>query len=250
LTSHAIATPEQAVAARAELLAREKEHTRMGDELAQQRRELPWVQVEKDYRLHAEDGERHPLAELLDGRSQLLVYHFMYGPSYQNGCPTNSSIADAIDGVVPHLNARDVTMLLVSSAPLATLQANKRRMGWSVPWASADGSDFNTGRGYSSSEEQVREWLTPVLDTMPPIVAHNANATGTDPFGYLTETHGFSVFALEDGQVYETYSTGGRGVEFLMSYYAILDRTPVGRDEVEGFQRWLRRHEEYESHGA
>ncbi len=249
MTTHRTGTREEWVAPRAELLAREKEHTRLGDELAQQRRELPWVRVEKDYRLDTEEGGR-TLADLFEGRSQLLVYHFMFGPSYQNGCPTNSSIADAIDSVVPHLSARDVTMLLVSSAPLATLQAYKRRMGWSVPWASSYGSDFNTDLGYSSSEQQVREWLTPVLDTMPPIVAHNANATGTDPFGYLTETHGFSVFALEDGQVYEAYLTGGRGVEFLMSYYAILDRTPVGRDEGEAFQTWLRRHDEYESHGA
>ena len=247
MTNDRVGTREEWDLARAELLVREKEHTRISDELAQQRRELPWVRVEKNYRLDVEDGGRRALGELFDNRRQLLIYHFMYGPSYQNGCPTNSSIADAIDGVVPHLNARDVTVLLVSSAPLATLQAYKQRMGWSVPWASSYASDFNTDLGYASSEQQVRGWLTPVLDTMPPIVAHNANATGTDPFGYLTETHGFSVFALEDGAVYQTYSTGGRGVEFLMSYYTILDRTPVGRDEDEGFQTWLRRHDEYET---
>ena len=250
MTDHRIATREEWDAARAELLAREKQHTRAGDALARQRRELPWMRVEKDYRLETEDGGRRALAELFDGRSQLLVYHFMYGPDYQDGCPTNSSIADAIDGVVPHLNARDVTVLLVSSAPLATLHAYKRRMGWSLPWASAYNSDFNSDLGYSSSEQQVREWLTPVLETMPPIVAHNAHAAGTDPFGYLTETHGFTAFALDDATVYQTYCAGGRGVEFLMSYYAILDRAPIGRDEDEGFQTWLRRHDEYETDGT
>jgi predicted dithiol-disulfide oxidoreductase (DUF899 family) len=249
MTDHRIGTRGEWDAARAELLAREKEHTRMGDELARQRRELPWVRVEKDYRLDTGDGPR-TLAELFDGRSQLLVYHFMFGPSYQNGCPTNSSIADAVDGVVPHLNARDVTMLLVSQASVETLQAYKRRMGWSVPWASSAHSEFNADLGFSSSAEHARAWIAPIIDSLPPIVAHNASAAGTDAFGYLTETHGFSVFALDDGSVYQTYSTGGRGVEFLMSYYAILDRAPYGRDEGEAFQTWLHRHDEYERHGS
>ncbi len=246
MTDHRTGTREEWAAARAELLEREKEHTRRGDELARQRRELPWVAVEKDYRLDTDAGPR-TLAELFDGRSQLLVYHFMFGPSYKNGCPTNSSIADAVDGIVAHLNARDVTMLFVSQAPLQTLQAYKRRMGWSLPWASSANSELNLDLGFSSTAEQAREALAPILDTLPPIVAHNAAATGTDIFGYLTESPGFSAFALDDGVVYHTYSTGARGVEFVMSYYPILDRAPKGRDEGDAFQVWLRRHDEYET---
>ena len=158
VTDHRIGTREEWAAAREELLAREKEHTRLGDELARQRRELPWVRVEKDYRLDTDDGPR-ALAELFDGRSQLLIYHFMFGPSYQAGCPVNSSIADSVDGLIPHLNAHDVTMLLVSQAPLEKLQAYKRRMGWNVPWVSSADSDFNLDLGYSSSEEETRAWV-------------------------------------------------------------------------------------------
>lgn len=246
MTDHRTGTREEWAVARAELLEREKEHTRRGDELARQRRELPWVAVEKDYRLDTDAGPR-TLAEFFDGRSQLLVYHFMFGPSYKNGCPTNSSIADAVDGIVAHLNARDVTMLFVSQAPLQTLQAYKRRMGWSLPWASSANSELNLDLGFSSTAEQAREALAPILDTLPPIVAHNAAATGTDIFGYLTESPGFSAFALDDGVVYHTYSTGARGVEFVMSYYPILDRAPKGRDEGDAFQVWLRRHDEYET---
>ena len=245
MTGHRIGTREEWAAAREELLAREKEHTRLGDELARQRRELPWVRVEKDYRLDTDDGTR-TLAELFDGRSQLLVYHFMFGPSYEDGCPVNSSIADAVNGVAPHLNARDVTMLFVSQAPLEKLQTYKRRMGWSFPWVSSANSDFNIDLGYSSSEEQAREWVAPILEALPPIVDRNAGETGTDVFGYLTESPGFSAFVLENGAVYHTYSTGARGVEFLMGYYGILDRAPNGRDEGDGFQLWIRRHDEYD----
>ena len=245
MTGHRIGTREEWAAAREELLAREKEHTRLGDELARQRRELPWVRVEKEYRLDTDDGTR-TLAELFDGRSQLLVYHFMFGPSYEDGCPVNSSIADAVNGVVPHLNARDVTMLFVSQAPLEKLQTYKRRMGWSFPWVSSANSEFNIDLGYSSSEEQAREWVAPILEALPPIVDRNAGETGTDVVGYLTESPGFSAFALENGAVYHTYSTGTRGVEFLMGYYGILDRAPNGRDEGDGFQLWIRRHDEYD----
>jgi predicted dithiol-disulfide oxidoreductase (DUF899 family) len=245
MLSHKTGTREEWTAARAELLAREKEHTRLGDELAQARRELPWVRVEKDYRLDTDDGSR-TLAEMFDGRSQLLVYHFMFGPSYATPCPTCSSIGDSVNGVLPHLNARDVTMVFVSQAPLAELQAYKRRMGWTLTWASAGGSDFNVDLGFSSSEQQTREWVTPMAEQLPPIAARNARETGTDLVGYLTETFGFSVFVLDDdGTVYQTYSTTGRGVEFLMGYYGILDRSPKGRDEGEGFQLWIRRHDEY-----
>ena len=195
---HKIGTREEWAAARAELLAREKEHTRLGDELARQRRDLPWVRVEKDYRFETDEGTR-TLAELFDGRSQLLVYHFMFGPSYEAGCTTCSSMADTIDGALPHLHARDVTMTYVSQAPLAKLQAYKRRMGWSMPWASSAGSDFNLDLGFSSSEDQTREWVVPMLEQLPPIAGRNASDSGTDVVGYLTESQGFSAFVLEDG---------------------------------------------------
>jgi predicted dithiol-disulfide oxidoreductase (DUF899 family) len=240
-----IGTREEWAAAREELLAREKEHTRLGDELARQRRELPWVRVEKDYRFKTDNGTR-TLAELFDGRGQLLVYHFMFGPSYQAGCTTCSSIADAVNGVVPHLHARDATMLFVSQAPLEKLQAYSQRMGWSFPWVSSAESDFNVDLGFSSSEEKTREWVTPILERLPPIAGRNASEAGTDLVGYLTERQGFSAFVLEDGAVYHTYSTGARGVEFLMGYYGILDRASKGRDEGDGFQLWIRRHDEYD----
>ena len=247
MTSHKIGTWEQWAAAREQLLVREKEHTRLGDELARQRRELPWVRVDKEYRFDTDVGTR-TLAELFHGRSQLLIYHFMFGPSYAAGCPTCSSIADSINGVLPHLNARDVTMLVVSQAPLETLQAFRQRMDWRFPWVSSAGSEFNTDLGFSSSREQTRAWAEPMRDQLPPIAARNAGQTGTDIVGYLTESFGFSVFALDDGDVYQTYSAGGRGVEFLMGYYPILDRAPKGRDEGDGFQLWIRRHDEYDSH--
>ena len=246
MADHKIGTPEEWKAAREELLAREKEHTRLGDEIAQQRRELPWVRVEKEYPFDTDDGKR-TLAELFDGRSQLLVYHFMFGPRYEAGCTTCSSIADGVNGVLPHLHARDATMLFVSQAPLQKLQAYKLRMGWSFPWVSAANSDFNVDLGFSSSEDQTRDWVAPMLDQLPPVAARNASDAGTDVVGYLTETPGFSAFVLDEGAVYHTYSTGSRGAEFLMRYYSILDRAPKGRDEADGFQLWIRRHDEYES---
>jgi predicted dithiol-disulfide oxidoreductase (DUF899 family) len=246
MTEHEIGTREEWAAAREELLAREKEHTRLGDELARQRRALPWVRVEKEYRFDTDDGTR-TLAELFDGRSQLLVYHFMFGPDYTAGCTTCSSIADSVDGVVPHLNARDVTMLFVSQAPLGKLQAYKKRMGWSFRWVSSANGDFNVDLGFSSSEEQTRAWVAPIIDQLPPIAARNASDAGTDVVGYLTESQGFSAFVLDDGAVYHTYSTGARGVEFVMGYYGILDRAPKGRDEGDGFQLWIRPHDEYDS---
>jgi predicted dithiol-disulfide oxidoreductase (DUF899 family) len=244
MTEHTIGTRAEWAAAREELLAREKEHTRLSDELARQRRELPWVKIEKDYRLDTDDGEQ-PLAELFNGRSQLLVYHFMFGPSYDAGCPTCSSMVDGIDGLLPHLHARDVTFILVSDAPIAKLQAYKRRMGWSIPWASSAHSDFNADLGFSSTREQTREAIEPIADQLPPIAAHNARASGTDLFGYLTQLFGFSAFAEESGTIYHSYSTTGRGVEFLMGYYPVLDHAPKGRSEGDSFQTWIRRHDEY-----
>jgi len=178
MTDHQVVSRQEWQAAREELLQREKEHTRMADELACQRRELPWVAIEKEYRFDTDDGRR-TLAGLFDGRSQLLFYHFMFGPSYEAGCPVNSSMADGLDGLLPHLHARDVTLLLVSQAPLAKLQAYKQRMGWSLPWISSANTDFNVDFGGSHTEEQVRSWG---LDEsgLPPIVALNAAATGAD----------------------------------------------------------------------
>jgi len=245
MTGHKIGTREQWTAAREQLLAREKEHTRLGDELARQRRELPWVRVDKEYRFDTDAGTR-TLAELFDGRSQLLIYHFMFGPSYAAGCPTCSSIADSVNGVLPHLNARDVTMLVVSQAPLETLQAFRQRMDWRFPWVSSASSEFNTDLGFSRSEEQTREAVTPMLEAGPnPILEHMSRETGTDIVGYLTEGPGFDAFVLDDGVVYHTYSTTARGLEFLMGYYPILDRTPKGRDEGDATQVWIRRHDEY-----
>ena len=246
MTDHKVVGRAEWQAARDELLQREKAHTRMGDELARQRRELPWVQVDKPYRFDTDDGTR-TLAELFDGRSQLLVYHFMFGPSYQAGDPVNSSIADTLDALVPHLQARDLTPLLVSQAPLAKLQAYKRRMGWRLPWVSAADTDFNFDFGASATEEQVRGLLPPGEGGLPPIVAQNAAAAGTDVVGYLSEAPVVSAFTLQDGVVYQTYATTWRGVEFLMGYYPILDRMPKGRDEGDTWQTWLRRHDEYNS---
>ena len=246
MTGHKVVGRAEWQAAREELLGREKEHTRMGDELARQRRELPWVAIDKEYRFDTDDGPR-TLAELFDGRSQLLVYHFMFGPSYQAGDPVNSSIADGLDGLLPHLHARDVTLLLVSRAPLAKLQAYKQRMGWSLPWVSSANSDFNFDFGASSTEEQVREFTAPLEGELPPIVAQNATAAGTDVLGYLSEAPVMSAFTLQDSAVYQTYATTWRGVEFLMGYYPILYRAPKGRDEGDGWQLWIRRHDEYNS---
>jgi predicted dithiol-disulfide oxidoreductase (DUF899 family) len=243
MTAHTIVGPEQWQAARAELLQREKAHTQMADELARQRRQLPWVHIDKPYRFDTDQGPR-ALAELFDGRSQLLVYHFMFGPSYQAGDPVNSSIADGLDALVPHLQARDVTPLLVSQAPLEQLQAYKRRMGWRLGWVSAALSDFNLDLG-ASTPERLGQAIVPPQDGLPPIVAQNAAAAGTDIAGYLSQAPAVSVFVLDDGVVYQSYQTTWRGVEFLMGYYPILDRMPKGRDEGDGWQRWLRRHDEY-----
>jgi predicted dithiol-disulfide oxidoreductase (DUF899 family) len=248
MTDRKIGTREEWLAAREQLLAREKEHTRLGDELARQRRELPWVRVEKDYRFDTDNGEK-ALAELFDGRSQLLVYHFMFGPSYEAGCPVNSSIADAVDGVLPHLHARDATFVLVSQAPLEKLQAYKRRMGWSIPWVSSAPTDFNFDLGFSHTPEQGREVVAAMMGggEIPPIVEQNASATGTDAAGYMTESPGFSTFVRDGDAVYHAYSTTWRGLEFVMTYYPILDRAPKGRDEGADWQLWIRRHDEYES---
>jgi predicted dithiol-disulfide oxidoreductase (DUF899 family) len=244
MTDHRIADPEEWQTAREELLHREKKHTREADALAQARRELPWLEVAKEYRFDTDEGPK-TLAELFDGRSQLLVYHFMFGPSYETGCTACSSNADSVNGLLPHLNARDVTVVYVSRAPLARIQAYERRMAWDIPWVSSSESDFNFDFGVSQTEEQVKERMGPMLESPPPVVSQMAEASGTDVGGYLTEAPALSVFALDDGTVYQTYHTGARGLEVMMTYYPILDRVPKGRDEGEGQPHWLRRHDEY-----
>jgi predicted dithiol-disulfide oxidoreductase (DUF899 family) len=242
MPEHLTATREEGQAAREELLRLEKEHTRRGDELARMRRELPWVEVDKDYRLDTAEGPK-TLAELFDGRTQLLVYHFMFGPSYEAGCPVCSSMADGVDRLLPHLNARDVTLLFVSRAPLDKIHAYRRRMGWRMPWASSANSEFNFDFGASYTEAQVRAGFG---DGEPPqILEQMAESTGTDVAGYVSEGPVFSAFALEDGAVYHTYATQARGLEFLMGYYPILDRTPKGRNEGGVSEHWVKRHDEY-----
>jgi predicted dithiol-disulfide oxidoreductase (DUF899 family) len=253
MTEHEVATREEWLAARKELLEREKDLTRRSDELARQRLELPWVRIDKEYTFDTDNGTK-TLSELFDGRSQLLVYHFMFGPSYTaGGCSTCSSIADTFDGVLPHLNNHDVTFLAISRVPLERLQAYKGRMGWQFPWASSSRSDFNFDFGVSFTEEQQHRGSieynyrsfdpAPLLEVTEGPVAEMAAATGTDVAGYTREAPGMSAFALEDDAVYHTYSGFARGVEFLMYYYPLLDRAPKGRNE--GGEVWMRRHDEY-----
>jgi predicted dithiol-disulfide oxidoreductase (DUF899 family) len=243
MPEHKVGTQEQFDAAREELLAEEKELTRRSDELARKRRELPWVPVEKDYSFETEAGTKS-LAELFDGRSQLLIYHFMFGPSYEAGCPVCSSIADSIDPNAVHLAARDVTMLFVSRASVEKLQAYKQRMGWGLEWVSAGGSDFNRDLGFTNTEEELRPFLE---GEIPAAVTLGAESSGTDVAGYVAEGPGLSAYALADGTVYRTYVTTARGLEPAMAYYGLLDRTPVGRDEGGDRPFWLRRHDEYET---
>jgi predicted dithiol-disulfide oxidoreductase (DUF899 family) len=242
LSEHRVGTQDEWHAARDELLAEEKELTRRNDELAKKRRELPWVAVEKDYSFETESGTKS-LEELFDGRSQLLVYHFMFGPPYNAGCVACSSIADTIDPQVPHLNARDVTMLFASRAPLDKLLAYRERMGWSIDWVSTVGTEFNRDVGFYATEEELKPFLE---GEIPPVVKQMADACGTDPGSYVTEGPGLSAYALSDGDVYRTYVSTARGLEPAMAYYGLLDRTPKGRDEGGGAPFWLRRHDEYE----
>jgi predicted dithiol-disulfide oxidoreductase (DUF899 family) len=243
MTEHRIATQEEWQAERDALLAEEKELTRRNDELARRRRELPWVPVEKAYSFETEHGTRS-LAELFDGRSQLLVYHFMFGPGYAAGCPVCSSITDTLAPQVVHLKARDTTLLLASRAPIEKLLAYRERMGWEIDWVSSGGSDFNRDLGFLSTPEELKPFLE---SEIPPVVEQMADATGTDVAGYVSEGPGLSAYALEDGAVYRTYVTSARGLEPAMAYYALLDRTPRGRHEEGELEHWLRRHDEYEA---
>jgi predicted dithiol-disulfide oxidoreductase (DUF899 family) len=252
MTTYQIGTREQWLKARLELLDAEKQLTRRSDELARRRQELPWVRIDKEYRFETDEGSAS-LADLFKGRSQLLVYHFMFGPDYTAGCPSCSAIADGFNGFAIHLANHDVMLWAVSLAPLAKLQAYKRRMGWTFPWASSFDSDFNFGFNASITEEQQREGdveynyrrsghaldATPV----PPPVAQFAATCGTDAATYRRERPGMSAFALEDGVVYHTYSTYARGLDGLWGMYQWLDRAPKGRNET---GVWWRRHDEYD----
>jgi predicted dithiol-disulfide oxidoreductase (DUF899 family) len=261
MTNHRTGTRAEWLAARLELLDAEKELTRRSDELARQRQELPWVPIEKEYRFETEEGSAS-LADLFDGRSQLLVYHFMFGPEYTAGCPSCSAIADGFDGSVVHLANHDVTLAAVSRAPIAKLQAFKRRMGWSFSWASSFESDFNydfqaafteeqqqsgggeynfrrtqgTGARLSSLKELEDAGREGPLDEV-------AASVGTDWATFTREAPGMSAFALEDGVVYHTYSAYARGLDGLWGMYQWLDRAPKGRN---GTGIWWRRHDEYE----
>src|SRR5450432_189417 len=261
-SGHKLASQEEWLAARLELLKAEKELTRRSDELARQRQELPWIRINKDYQFETDEG-KVSLAELFKGRSQLVVYHFMFGPGYSAGCPACSATADSFNGVLPHLEARDVTMICISRAPLAKLIAYRRRLGWNFNGASSYDSDFNFDFGVSATEtpQKVAPLVLaneiaafPLLsdqlvrDNLPPIAAQNAVATGTDLVGYFSEGHGVSVFARDESEsIYYCYSSYARGTEFLMGYYAILDRIPKGRDEGRSMGTWLHRHDEYDN---
>jgi predicted dithiol-disulfide oxidoreductase (DUF899 family) len=239
MTNHTVGTREQWLAARKELLAREKEHTRRGDELARARRELPWVRVEKEYTFETDEGTK-TLAQLFDGHSQLLVYHFMLGPAFEAGCPACSAIADGFNGFHVHLAHRaDANLVCVSRAPLPKLQAFKRRMGWTFPWASSYGSDFNYDFKASYTPEQLRTGSeynfetvgdrTPVLEAESGPAFETAASAGAPMSEFLQEAPGMSAFALSDGAVYHTYSAYSRGLDGLWGAYQWLDRAPLGR---------------------
>jgi predicted dithiol-disulfide oxidoreductase (DUF899 family) len=251
MTLHKTGTREEWLAARLELLEAEKEHTRRGDELAERRQALPWVRIDKEYRFDTDEGSVS-LADLFQGRSQLLVYHFMFGPDFTAGCPSCSSIADGYNGSVIHLANHDVMLWTVSRAPLTKLQAYKRRMGWTFPWASSSNSDFNFDWHVGITEKQQREGgseynyrqarpLAPDAGAGGP-VAEVAAGAGVDVPTYMRERPGVSAFVLEDGVVYHTYSAYARGVDGIWGMYQWLDRAPKGRNES---RIWWRRHDEY-----
>jgi predicted dithiol-disulfide oxidoreductase (DUF899 family) len=251
MNTHTTANRDQWLAARLQLLEAEKALTRRSDEVARQRQALPWVRLDKTYRFATDNGSA-TLAELFQGRSQLLVYHFMFGPDYTAGCPSCSVIADGFDPVVIHLANHDVTLMAISRAPLAQLQAYKRRMGWTFPWASAADSDFTADFNVYFTEAQQREGRVEynyqrgghAMDAsdIPEPVKQFAATCGTDAPTYTRDRPGLSTFVLEDGQIYHTYSTYARGLDGLWSMYQWLDRAPRGRNET---GPWWRRHDEY-----
>ena len=250
--THPVATRKEWLAKRLELLAAEKELTRRSDALALQRQALPWVRIDKEYRFDTDQGSA-TLKDLFRGRSQLLVYHFMFGPDYKAGCPSCSMIADGFEGFAVHLANHDVAMAAVSRAPLAKLQAYKRRMGWTFPWASSFGGDFNFDFNIAFTEEQQRaggieynfERGGHAMDESakwPEPVVQFAATCGTDAPTYTRDRPGMSTFALEDGVIYHAYSTYARGLDGLWGAYQWLDRAPLGRNET---GVWWKRHDEY-----
>jgi len=250
MTKHVIGTREEWLAARIALLEAEKELTRQSDELAQRRQALPWVKIEKDYRFDTDDGTAS-LVDLFAGRAQLLIYHFMFGPDYTAGCPSCSMIADGFNGFAVHLANHDVMLRAVSRAPLAKLQEYKRRMGWTFPWASSHGGDFNFDFNVSLTEEQQRAGgaeynyqttLPSDLAEPPPAVRQFAASCGTDAATFRRDRPGMSAFIRDDGAIYHTYSTYARGLDGLWGAYQWLDRAPKGRNES---GPWWRRHDEY-----
>ncbi len=252
MTKHKTGTREEWLAARLELLKEEKALTRRSDEVARMRRELPWVRIDKDYRFDTDEGPAS-LTDLFRGRSQLLIYHFMFGPDYKAGCPSCSSIADGFNGFAVHLANHDVMLWAVSQAPLAKLQAYKRRMGWSFPWASSFGSDFNGDYHVSHTKEEQQsgavEYNYREVDMRPDPDDEGswggafARSSGVDTATYFREGPGVSAFVLEDGVVHHTYSAYARGVDGLWGMYQWLDRAPFGRNDTES--PWYRRHDEY-----
>ena len=253
-SGHLLASRKEWLAARRKLLKAEKALTRRSDALAKQRQALPWVRIDKDYRFENEHGTVS-LADLFNGRSQLLIYHFMFGPDYEAGCPSCSAIADGFNGFEVHLANHDVTLAAVSRAPFAKLKKYKQRMGWSFPWASSFNSDFNFDFNVSNTPEQQRKGSAeynyergrPPMDdaSAPEIVVQFADMCGTKATTYLLDLPGMSAFVLEDGIVYHTYSTYSRGLDGLWGMYQWLDRAPKGRNEDAG--PWWRRHDEYGS---
>jgi predicted dithiol-disulfide oxidoreductase (DUF899 family) len=242
MPEHTVGTQEEWDAARDELLKKEKELTHRGDELTKERQALPWVPVEKDYVFQTADGEK-ALADLFDGRSQLLIYHFMFGPDWTGGCPVCSSIADSIAPNAPHLKARDTTPMFSSRAPIEKLLAYRDRMGWDIDWVSAD-TDFHRDLGFFHTEEELQPFLE--SGELPATVAENAELCDVDPARYVAEGPGLSVYVLNDGTVYRTYVTTSRGLEGpAMAFYGLLDRTPAGRNEPPGEPLWIRRHDDY-----
>ena len=256
MTKHITGTRKEWLAARLDLLEAEKELTRRSDELARQRQKLPWVRIDKEYRFETDAGSAS-LADLFQGRSQLLVYHFMFGPDYKAGCPSCSAIADGFNGLVVHLAHHDVTLSAVSRAPLAKLQAYKRWLGWTFPWASSFGGDFNFDFNISFTEEQQREGRieynyergSHAMDStlVPPVVSKTAASCGTDTATFTRDRPGMSAFVLEDGVVYHAYSTFARGLDGLWGMYQWLDRAPMGRNETSNSETgiWWRRNDEY-----
>jgi predicted dithiol-disulfide oxidoreductase (DUF899 family) len=252
MPTHRVAARGEWLTERLDLLEAEKDLTHRSDELARKRQELPWVRIDKHYRFDTDEGSAS-LADLFTGRSQLLVYHFMFGPEYSAGCPSCSAIADGFNGHAVHLANHDVMLCAVSRAPLAKLDEYKRRMGWSFPWASSYGTDFNFDFGVAHTKEEWEagvvaynfgeEDMRPSADAAGALNAFTESIVGTNWETYRREGPGMSAFTRQDGTVYHTYSSYSRGLDSLWGMYQWLDRAPLGRNES---GMWWRRHDEYD----